>query len=147
MKIAIASDHAGYALKTVVVDHLRSLGVDLVDLGTNDASTSVDYPDYAKKVAMEVAGHPDVLGILICGTGIGMAITANKFRGVRAASVSETFSARMSRAHNDANILCFGSRVVGNGLAIDIVNTWLNAEYEGGRHANRVKKIFEIENK
>jgi len=145
MKIVIASDHAGYVLKMVVVDHLKSIGVTVVDLGTNDSSTSVDYPDYAKKVAKEVSADKDVFGILVCGTGIGMSITANKFRGVRAAAVSEPFSARMSRMHNDSNILCFGSRVVGNGLAIDIVNAWLNAEFEGGRHANRLKKIFEIE--
>ncbi|MCX6112040.1 MAG: ribose 5-phosphate isomerase B [Proteobacteria bacterium] len=145
MKIVIAADHAGYALKTIVVDHLKSIGVDVIDLGTNDSSTSVDYPDYAKKVAREIMGHTDMLGILICGTGVGMSITANKFRGIRAASVSDTFSARMSRMHNDSNILCFGGRVVGGGLAIDIVDAWLNAEFEGGRHANRLKKIKEGE--
>ena len=147
MKIVIGSDHGGHYLKTVVVEHLRSIGMEVVDLGTNDATTSVDYPDYAKKVVMQVVGQPETLGILICGTGIGMSITANKFRGARAAVVSDTFSARMSRVHNDANILCLGGRVVGPGLGIDIVNTWLNAKYEGGRHAKRLEKIFEIENK
>ena len=147
MKIAIASDHAGFALKTVVIDHLKAIGVDVTDLGTNDASTSVDYPDYAKKVAREVSANAGMLGILICGTGIGMSIMANKFRGIRAASVSDTFSARMSRMHNDSNILCFGARVVGNGLAVDIVDAWLNAEFQGGRHASRVDKISEVEKK
>lgn len=147
MKIIVASDHAGFSLKVVVIEYLRSSKYEVLDLGTDDATSSVDYPDYAKKVAKEVSSNSGTLGILLCGTGIGMSITANKFRGIRAASVSDTFSARMSRMHNNSNILCMGSRVVGNGLALDIVEAWLNAKFEGGRHANRVDKISEIEKK
>lgn len=147
MKIIVASDHAGFSLKVVVIEHLRSSKYEVLDLGTDDATNSVDYPDYAKKLAKEVSANSDTLGILLCGTGIGMSITANKFRGIRAASVSDTFSARMSRMHNNSNILCLGSRVVGNGLALDIVDAWLNAKFEGGRHTNRVDKISEIEKK
>jgi ribose 5-phosphate isomerase B len=147
MKILIASDHAGYSLKTALVEHLKSAGVDVVDMGTSDASMSVDYPDYAKKVASQIAGQNENMGILICGTGVGMCITANKYRGVRAALAGDTFSARMSRLHNNANILCLGSRVIGKGLAIDIVDSWLGAEYEGGRHSKRLDKISDLEKK
>jgi len=147
MKILIASDHAGYSLKTALVEHLRSTGVDVVDMGTSDASMSVDYPDYAKKIASQIAGRTEDMGILICATGIGMCITANKFRGIRAALAGDTFSARMSRMHNNANILCLGGRVIGKGLAMDIVDAWLSAEYEGGRHAKRLDKISELEKK
>jgi ribose 5-phosphate isomerase B len=147
MKILIASDHAGYSLKTALVEHLKSAGMDVVDMGTSDASMSVDYPDYAKKVASQIAGQTDNVGILICGTGVGMCITANKYRGVRAALAGDTFSARMSRLHNNANILCLGSRVIGKGLAIDIVDSWLGAEYEGGRHSKRLDKISDLEKK
>ncbi|MEI6092931.1 MAG: ribose 5-phosphate isomerase B [bacterium] len=145
MKIFIASDHAGFDLKVVVIGHLKSKGYDVVDSGTNDASSSVDYPDYAKKIAKEVHSSKGTLGILLCGTGLGMSIAANKVKGIRAVSVSDTFSARMSRMHNNSNVLCLGSRVVGNGLALDIVDAWLNAEFEGGRHAGRVDKISKIE--
>lgn len=145
MKIAIASDHAGYSLKSTIIEHLRSKGMDVVDFGTNDKTTSVDYPDYAKIVAVQVKNEIDYFGILICGTGIGMSITANKFRGIRAAVCGDTFSARMSKTHNNANILCLGSRVIGKGLACDIVDAWFAADYEGGRHAKRLDKISEIE--
>ena len=140
MKIIIASDHAGFSLKGAVVAYLKGKGLDVTDLGTDSASVSVDYPDYAKKVAEKVLAEK-CLGILICGTGIGMCITANKFKGIRAASVTDTFSAKMTRRHNNANIICLGSRVTGEGLALDIVDAWLNEEYEGGRHQNRLSKI------
>lgn len=144
MKIAIGSDHGGYELKTKVVRHLRELGHEVEDYGTHSLD-SVDYPDFALPVAKAVAAGQCERGVLICGTGIGVCIAANKVRGIRAALCSDTYSARMSRQHNDANILCMGGRVLGEGLALDIVDTWLNAAFEGGRHARRVDKIHRIE--
>jgi len=142
MKIAIASDHAGYGLKVQIMEHLKSRGITQVtDLGPDNDKTSVDYPDYAKKVAHEVLDDEDCLGILICGTGIGMSITANKIKGIRAAHASDPYSSEMARRHNNANVLCLGARVVGAGLAFSIVDRWLDAEYEGGRHETRVNKI------
>ncbi len=146
MKLAIASDHAGLTLKTEVVSYLKQKKVDVLDLGVNE-SISVDYPDFAEKVASHVSEKKVDAGILICGTGVGMCITANKFKGVRAAVVSDVFSAKMSREHNDANVLCFGTRVVNEAKAKEIVDAWLGAKFEGGRHQGRVGKISELEKK
>ncbi len=145
MRIAIGADHAGYALKEVLIAHLREQGVEVVDFGTH-GTDSVDYPDYAQAVAEAVARGEADYGVLICGTGIGMAITANKVPGIRAAAVSDVYSAKMSRAHNDANILCLGGRVVGPGLAIEILEAWLHTPFEGGRHVRRLEKIRRMEN-
>ncbi len=140
MKIVIASDHAGFDLKSTIVDHLKKQGIEVLDLGPDTAKNSVDYPDYAKKVAEKVLSDK-CYGILICGTGIGMCITANKFKGIRAANTNDIFSAKMAKSHNNANIICLGSRIVGKGLAEDIVDTWISEEFEGGRHQARLDKI------
>ena len=145
MKVAIASDHAGYNLKTELVKYLTLKDIEIVDLGTGNSETSVDYPDYAKKVTDHVTGENGSLGILICATGIGMSIAANKVKGIRAAHVSDTFSAKMSRMHNNANVLCIGSKILDSELAREIVDVWLTSEYEGGRHAKRLDKIASIE--
>ncbi|HHY69418.1 MAG TPA: ribose 5-phosphate isomerase B [Bacillota bacterium] len=144
MKIALGSDHAGYDLKNRIKDFVETLGYEPYDLGPY-SQESVDYPDFAVKVAHAVRDKQCDLGILVCGTGLGMAIAANKIKGIRAVTCSDTFSARCSREHNDANILCIGARVVGEGLAMDIVKTWLEAEFEGGRHLRRVNKIIKLE--
>ena len=141
MRIAIGSDHAGYALKAEVARWLAERGYAVRDLGTDDADTSVDYPDFARSVAQAVAGCECDLGIAVCGTGLGVSITANKAPGVRAALCTDTYTAHMSRLHNDANVLCLGQQVVGIGLALDIVAAWLQASFEGGRHARRLAKI------
>ncbi|MEC7239995.1 MAG: ribose 5-phosphate isomerase B [Myxococcota bacterium] len=144
MHLAIGSDHAGLELKAELVEYLRSLGHEVEDHGTHD-STSIDYPDYAAKVARSVAKGDSELGFLICGSGQGMCMAANKIRGVRAAVCSDTFSAHAVREHNNANVLCLGQRVVGPGLALEIADTFLKAEFEGGRHARRVGKIMDLE--
>jgi len=144
MKIALGSDHAGYDLKNRIKDFVETLGYEPYDLGPY-SQESVDYPDFAVKVAHAVRDKQCDLGILVCGTGLGMAIAANKIKGIRAVTCSDTFSARCSREHNDANILCIGARVVGEGLAMGIVKTWLEAEFEGGRHLRRVNKIIKLE--
>ncbi|WP_376791390.1 ribose 5-phosphate isomerase B [Thermoflexus sp.] len=144
MRIAIGADHAGYALKETLAAYLRERGIEVIDFGTHGPD-SVDYPDYARPVAEVVARGEADFGVLICGTGIGMSITANKVPGIRAAAVSDVYSARMSRAHNNANILCLGGRVVGPGLAIEILETWLRTPFEGGRHQRRLEKIHQIE--
>lgn len=146
MKIAIGSDHGGYGLKSEIINHLKGKNIEVKDFGTF-SEESCDYPDYALKVAEEVAQENFELGILICGTGIGIGIAANKVPGVRAALCSDTFSAHACREHNNANILTIGERVVGYGLALDIVDTFLNAKFEGGRHDRRINKISEIEKK
>ena len=143
MKIGIGSDHGGYELKESIKEYLNELGVEFVDYGTNSLE-SVDYPDYGKKLADAVLENQVERGILICGTGIGISITANRIQGIRCALCSDTFSARMSREHNNANILALGGRVVGLGLALDIVKTFLDTEFEGGRHERRINKIDEI---
>ncbi len=140
MRIAIGSDHAGYSLKQALIPWLREKGHEVEDLGTH-GTESVDYPDYAKLVAHAVAEGRADRGILICGTGIGMSMTANKVPGIRAALCTDPYMSRMSRRHNDANVLCMGGRVVGVGLAEAIVEAWLEEEFEGGRHARRVGKI------
>lgn len=144
MKIAIASDHGGFELKDSMVEYIKSLGNEVMDLGTNSAD-SVDYPDYAKKVCEEIQQGNSDLGILICGTGIGMSLAANKFEGIRAACVSDVYSAKMSRNHNNANVLCIGARVIGDEVAKLIIKTFLENEFEAGRHQRRVDKIMDIE--
>ncbi len=136
----IASDHGGLALKQIIVDHLIQNGVDVTDLGVND-ETSVDYPDYAALVAEPISKGLEQQGILVCGTGIGMSIAANKYSGVRAALVHDEFTAQMAREHNNANILVLGGRVLEPDLACRMVDTWLDGKFEGGRHQNRLNKI------
>ena len=138
--LAIACDHAGLALKESLKAALTKLGVAFVDLGTN-SEASTDYPDYAHAVARGVAEGRFKLGILVCGTGLGMCMAANRHRNVRAAACSDAYAARMARAHNDANVLCLGSRIVGSGLAEDIVKVFLEGTFEAGRHTGRVAKI------
>ena len=144
--IAIASDHAGVALKAELVAELSKLGQTALDLGPADI-TSVDYPDYASKLAEAVNGKQASLGVLICGTGIGMSITANKVHGIRAALCHSEFDARFARMHNDANVLCLGARTTGGGLAIEIMKIFVATPFEGGRHAGRVAKIAQVEAK
>ncbi len=144
MKVAIGSDHAGFKLKNEIASLLEEMGIEYEDFGTG-SEESCDYPDIAVPVARAVADGRVDRGILVCGTGIGMSITANKVRGVRAALCHDEFSARMTRAHNDSNVLTLGARVTGAGLAREIVRIWLSTEYEGGRHARRVAKIALLE--
>jgi len=147
MKIAIGGDHASPKLKAKVVDFLKAKGIEVTDYGTYDSS-AVDYPDYALKVAEAVVAKEADLGILICGTGIGISIAANKVKGIRCALCSDTFSAHATREHNDANVLAFGERVVGEGLALDIVDTFISTEFSGAqRHVDRIAKITAIEDK
>jgi len=140
MKFYIATDHAGLDLKNYTKELLKTRGHEVVDLGPFDKER-VDYPDYAKKVSNAVLEDVTSHGILICGTGIGMSMTANKFKGIRAALCTDAFTASMARSHNDANILCFGERVVGFGVAETIIDAWLSSSFEGGRHTGRVNKI------
>ena len=144
MKIAFGCDHGGYDLKEDVLAFLKSRDIEVLDFGTH-STASVDYPNYGRAVGEAVQSKEADLGIIICGTGIGISLAANKVEGVRAAVVSDTFSARMARMHNNANVLAFGSRVVGKGLAIDLVKAWLDSSFEGGRHKRRVDKIMAIE--
>jgi ribose 5-phosphate isomerase B len=146
MKIVAGSDHAGLALKQHLVAHLRTRGLDVEDVGTHDGA-STDYPDWGARVAEQVASREAEFGLLVCGSGQGMAMAANRVPGVRAAVVADTFSARATRAHNDANVLCLGQRVVGVGLAEDIVDAFLDASFEGGRHQRRIDKLTELEKK
>ena len=139
-KIVIGSDHGGFEYKEEIKKFLLEKGYKIIDVGTN-SKASCDYPVFAKEAAQKIINGEADRGILICGTGIGMSITANKFKGIRAALCGDTFSARATRAHNNSNILCLGERVIGLGLAIDIVNIWLNTEYEGGRHQKRIDMI------
>jgi ribose 5-phosphate isomerase B len=145
MKIAIGSDHGGLELKEKVVKFLQERGFEVFDYGTKN-SDSVDYPDYAFKVGEAVVKGDQRRGILICGTGIGISIAANKVKGVRAALCHDVFTAKMAREHNDSNVLALGGRVLKEELALDILETWLNTNFEGGRHQNRVKKITDYEN-
>jgi ribose 5-phosphate isomerase B len=140
LRIALGSDHAGLDLKAALVEHLSKAGHTLEDLGTHER-VSCDYPDFARAVASRVLDGGAERGLLVCGTGQGMAMTVNKMRGIRAAVVSDTFSAKMAAAHNDARVLCMGQRVVGVGLAIEIVEAWLATPFEGGRHGARVAKL------
>ncbi len=136
-RIIIGCDHGGLNLKNKVVEHLKEIGYEVEDVGTYTPD-SVDYPIYAKKVAHAVADGKYEKGIIICGTGIGVSIVANKVKGIRASLCGDTFSARATRQHNNSNILCMGERVIGAGLALDIVDIWLTTEYEGGRHQRRI---------
>lgn len=145
MKIALGADHAGYKLKEEIKEHLVSGGYEIVDCGTSSGDLSVDYPDCGFSTAETVANHKADLGMLFCGTGIGMSIVANKVAGIRAALCHDHFTASMSRRHNDANVLVIGSRVTGSGLAKEIVDTWLSEEFEGGRHSYRIAKITAFE--
>lgn len=146
MRVAVGSDHGGYELRLAVKEHLEQKGYEVVDFGPFDKS-SCDYPDYALKVAEAITGGDCELGVLVCGTGLGISIAANKVKGIIAAPVSDTFSAEMTRKHNNANILALGQRVVGEGLALKIVDAFFDASFEGGRHAVRVDKIKAIESK
>ncbi|EAG5667704.1 ribose 5-phosphate isomerase B [Listeria monocytogenes] len=144
MKIAIGNDHVGIELKPVIVAYLQDLGHEVDDFGAF-SNERTDYPEYGKKVAESVAAGKSDLGILICGSGVGISIAANKVNGIRAVVCSEPYSAKLSREHNNTNILALGSRVVGAELAKMIVQNWLDAEFEGGRHAKRVEMIARIE--
>ncbi len=145
-RIGIASDHGGRVLKEKVSQYLRSLGYQVVDFGVPvDDADSVDYPDYAQTLAAEVSLGQLPRGILICGSGIGMSIAANKVSGIRAALVWDEFTARMSRLHNDANILCLGERVLNHDRALDYLHIWLKTEFEGKRHQTRLDKIRALE--
>lgn len=146
MKIAIGCDHAGFAIKNLIIEHIKNKGYEVVDVGTNSAD-SCHYPIYAHALCEKIQSGECALGILICGTGIGMSMCANKHKGIRAALCSDTYSAKMTRVHNDANLLCMGARVIGSCLAIDILDAFLGAEFEGGRHAIRVDMMMDIENK
>lgn len=144
MKVALGSDHGGYEIKEEIKAYLEAGGIEYKDFGTF-SSESVDYPDIAIPVAEAVSTGEYERGVLVCGTGIGMSITANKFKGVRAALCHDLFSAKATREHNDSNVLTMGERVVGKGLALEIVKVWLETEFDGGRHLRRVNKIIEIE--
>ena len=142
--IVVGCDHAACDLKAKVIEHLKENGYAVTDVGTY-SSDSCNYPDYAHAACSKIQSGEADLGILICGTGIGMSMAANKHRGIRAAVCSDTFSARLTREHNDANVLCFGARVVGEGLAMDLVDAFLNAAFMGGKHQTRVDMITAIE--
>jgi ribose 5-phosphate isomerase B len=144
MKIAVGSDHGGIHLKKEIIAYLQSKEIAFEDCGAF-VEESVDYPDYASPVGNKVVNKEVDLGILVCGTGIGMSIAANKMRGIRAAVVSDEFSARMSREHNNTNILCLGERVVGRDLALSIMDAWLTASFQGNRHQRRIEKIAKLE--
>lgn len=144
MKVAIASDHGGMNIRKEIISLMEEMNIEYVDLGC-ECNTSVDYPDYAIPVAKKVARGEAERGILICGTGIGMSIAANKVKGIRCALVHDMFSAKATREHNNTNILAMGERVIGPGLARDIAKIWLTTPFEGGRHENRVNKIITYE--
>lgn len=146
MKIGIGSDHGGFELKAEITKHLESRGFEVVDYGTH-TEESCDYPVYGEKVAEGVMAEECDYGIIICGTGLGISLAANKVKGIRCAVVSDTFSAEMSKAHNNCNMLALGARVVGIGLALKIVDTFLDTPFEGGRHQRRVSKIVDVETK
>lgn len=143
--IAIGSDHGGLNLKNAIKKYLDEKKIEYIDFGTN-GEESCDYVDYAVKVAKSIQSGECEKGILVCGTGIGMSLAANKFKGIRAAVCGDFFSAKYTRVHNDSNILCLGQRVTGEGLALELVDVFLNSEFEGGRHAIRLQKIADIEN-
>jgi ribose 5-phosphate isomerase B len=145
MKWVAGSDHAGFQLKQALIAQLRALGDEVVDVGAEGEQPSVDYPDFAERVARAVVAEPGVLGVLCCGSGIGVSIAANKVAGVRAACVSEAYSAEMARRHNDANVLCMGERVIGPGAAEEAVRAFRDARFEGGRHQRRVDKLTALD--
>jgi ribose 5-phosphate isomerase B len=145
MKWYAGSDHAGFRLKTTLVKALRDQGDEVVDVGTDNGETSVDYPDFGAAVARGVASDPGTRGLCVCGSGIGISIGANKVAGARAACVTDSFSAQLARAHNDANIVCVGERITGPGLALEIVRVFRDGVFEGGRHQRRVDKLAALE--
>lgn len=145
MKIGLGSDHGGFELKEKVKKHLVSRGLDVIDYGAF-SNESVDYPDMAKPVCQAVQGNKIDCGILFCGTGIGISISANKYKGIRAALCSDVYSAKMAKQHNNAQIICMGGRVIGEDLACMIADTWLDTEFEGDRHIRRIEKIHSAEN-
>ena len=147
LKIFIGADHRGYALKSKVAKFLTARGYDVVDVGTHEKGVSCDYPEFSFKVAQSVVQNPGARGILVCMTGIGHSIAANKVPGVRAALCYNTLAARLARSHNDANVLIVGSKFVSQKEIWEIVKTWLKTKFEGGRHLRRVKQIHEIERK
>lgn len=144
--IAIGCDHGGFALKQEIIQYLEEKQIPYQDFGTY-SEESCDYPEYAEKVARSITSGEAEKGILICGTGIGISIAANKIRGIRAALCHDYFSAKYTRLHNDANIIAMGGRVIGPGLAVELVDVFLHTEFEGGRHARRVEKIMALEEK
>ena len=143
-RIAVGADHAGFRLKQLLADRLRALGHEVFDLGTM-SEERVDYPDFAVAVARSVAGGEAELGVLVCGSGVGVCMAANKVAGVRAATVHDFTSARLAREHNDANIVCLGARFLGEQVAIDALDAFLGATFEGGRHIDRVAKISALD--
>lgn len=143
--IVLASDHAGFPLKEEIKSYLDEKGVEYIDCGT-DSAASVDYAVFAQKACLKVVGGEADKAILCCGTGIGISMAANKVKGIRAACCSDYFSAKFTRLHNDANVLCMGARVIGAGLACELVDVFINTEFEGGRHQRRVDQITAIEN-
>lgn len=143
-KMIIGCDHGGFELKNEIIAHLTKKGIEVTDVGTY-STASCNYPDYARAVCERIQSGEFELGILVCGTGIGISIAANKHNGIRAACCSDTFSARMTRMHNNANVLCMGGRVVGPGLACDMVDLFIETQFEGGRHQARVDMLAEIE--
>jgi len=146
MKVGIGSDHGGYELKEYIKGFLEEEGIEYIDYGTN-SSESVDYPEFGEKVALAVKNGECDRGIVVCGTGIGISISCNKVAGIRCALCGDTYSAKMSVEHNNAQVLALGGRVVGKDLALEIVSTWLSARFQGGRHERRVNKISDIETK
>jgi ribose 5-phosphate isomerase B len=145
MRIVIGSDHGGYRLKSFLVHALTLKGHEVEDLGTNTPDHAVDYPDFAAAVARKVIAEPEAVGIVICGTGIGASIAANKIAGIRCALVHDGYTARMAKEHNNANVLALGGRTTAEEIALDCVETWLNATYQGGRHQPRLDKIAALE--
>ena len=146
MRIAIGADHAGYPLNERVIEELRNSGHELIDFGTHDGSVPDDYPDYAKKVGESIQSGSTEIGILICGSGVGAAVAANKLRGIRAALCGDTYSGHQSREHDDCNVLCVGARVTGVELALEIVRAFVNARFTGEeRHKRRLAKVAELE--
>lgn len=144
MKIAIGCDHGGLDHKNAIAEFLKEKGFEVLDHGIYEQK-AIDYPIIAKKVALSVKNNEADLGVLVCGTGIGMSLAANKIKGIRAAACSEHFSAKYTRLHNNSNILCLGGRVIGVGTALELVDLFVNTEFEGGRHQNRIDLISEIE--
>lgn len=138
--LVIGCDHGGFELKNIIIEHLKEQGKEVLDVGCFTPE-SVDYPVIAKELCKKITDGEAELGILVCGTGIGMSMAANKIKGIRAACCSDTFSARLTRNHNNANVLCLGGRVVGPGLALDLVDNFVNAEFEGGRHQRRIDML------
>ena len=145
MIIAVGCDHGGFEHKNAIAEHLKERGFEVLDCGIHE-NVSVDYPDIASKLCEGILSQKADLGILVCGTGIGMSIAANKYKGIRAAVCSEHFSAKYTRLHNNSNVLCLGGRVIGIGTALELVDLFVDTEFEGGRHQKRIDKITEIEN-